>query len=253
MSYTVDAVIKAMELLFLVAEDPGLGVTEIARRSGNTKARAFRLLGTLEESGLVRRQDPFATYELGHRVLFLGAAAQEQISLVRIAKPLLEELGQQCSESVLVRIRDGLETVCVAWRDASHAIRIHNQFGDRRPLYSGASGKLLLAYAPDEIQDVVLKGKREQFTPNTITKRGPLEKELEKIRKDGYSISSGEKLADTVAVAAPILDAQGTVIASLSMTAPSSRVSKSDLSKYVKLVTASARKFSAKLGYIEKS
>lgn len=252
MSYTVDAVSKAMELLFLVADEPGLGVSELARRSGNTKARAFRLLGTLEESGLVRRQQPLAAYELGHRVLFLGAAAREQISLARIATPLLEELGQKCNESVLVRIRDGLETVCVAWWEASHAIRVQNQFGNRRPLYVGASGKLLLAYAPDEIQDEVLSGKREQFTSNTITKRTQLEKELKKIREDGYSISAAEKLPDTVAVAAPVHDAQGVVVASLSMTAPSSRVSKSDLPKYIKLITAGARKFSAELGYVEK-
>jgi len=59
MSYTVDAVSKAIELLFLVAEEGGKGVTELARLSGNTKARAFRLLTTLEESGLVRRQTPW--------------------------------------------------------------------------------------------------------------------------------------------------------------------------------------------------
>jgi IclR family transcriptional regulator, KDG regulon repressor len=252
MSYTVDAVSKAMELLFLVADAPGLGVTELAKRSGNTKARAFRLLGTLEESGLVRRCEPLATYELGHRALVIGAAAQEQVSFSRVAKPLLEELGSQCNESVLVRIRDGLETVCVAWWDAPQAVRVQNQLGTRRPLYVGASGKLLLAYAPADVQEVVLSGKREQFTPNTVIKRTPLEAELKRICNDGYSISIAERSADTIAIAVPVREAKGEVVASLSMTAPLSRVSKDDARKYIDLLKTAAQKFSKELGYMEK-
>ncbi|MCP1572676.1 DNA-binding IclR family transcriptional regulator [Herbaspirillum rubrisubalbicans] len=114
MSYTVDAVSKAIELLFLVAEEGGNGVTELAKRSGNTKARAFRLLTTLEECGLVRRQLPMATYSLGYRALILGTAAQGQLNLVNVARDILEDIGNECNESVLVRVRDGMDTVCVA-------------------------------------------------------------------------------------------------------------------------------------------
>lgn len=129
MSYTVDAVSKAIELLFLVAEEGGKGVTELARLSGNTKARAFRLLTTLEESGLVRRQTPMATYSLGYRALIIGSAAQAQLSLISVAKDILEPIGRECNESVLVRIRDGAETVCVAWWDAPHALRVQSVGG----------------------------------------------------------------------------------------------------------------------------
>ncbi|HEV2609515.1 MAG TPA: helix-turn-helix domain-containing protein, partial [Noviherbaspirillum sp.] len=155
MTYTVEAVSAAMDLLFLVAQQPDLGVTELAKRSGTTKARAFRLLGTLEESGLVRRKEPLATYSLGYRALFIGAAAQEQVNITSLAKFHLAEIGQRCKETVLIRIRDNLETVCVAWWDAPNAIRIHTQMGDRRPLYVGATGKLLLAFAPEDIQEAV--------------------------------------------------------------------------------------------------
>ena len=223
MTYTVEAVSAAMELLFLVAQQPGLGVTELAKRSGTTKARAFRLLGTLEQSGLVRRKEPLATYSLGYKALFIGTAAQEQVNVTHLAQFHLPEIGQRCNESVLVRVRDGLETVCVAWWDAPNAIRVHTQMGDRRPLYVGASGKLLLAYAPADIQEKVLSAERTAFTGNTIIKRSQLEKELNAIRDQGYSVSFGEKVADTIAAAAPIRDASGNVIASLSMTAPASR------------------------------
>ena len=252
MSYTVDAVSQAMELLFLVAEQPGLGVTELAKRSGNTKARAFRLLGTLEEKALVRRQEPFATYYLGSKSLFLGAAGQRQVTVANIASTLLPEIGTQCNESVLVRVREGTETVCVALWEAPHPVRVHSTLGQRRELYFGASGKLLLAYAPENIQEAVLSAKREKFTPNTITSRAQLEKELKKIREQGYSMSLAEKIADTVAVAAPIRDARGEVIASLSMTAPTSRVPADNIEKYVKLIKAGAARFSAEFGYVER-
>ena len=252
MSYTVDAVSQAMELLFLVAEQPGLGVTELAKRSGNTKARAFRLLGTLEEKGLVRRQEPFATYYLGAKSLFLGAAGQSQVTVANIATTLLPEIGKQCNESVLVRVREGTETVCVALWEAPHALRVHSQLGHRRELYYGASGKLLLAYAPEDVQETVLSAKREKFTPNTITSRAQLEKEVKKIREQGYSISLAERAADTVAIAAPIRDARGAVVASLSMTAPTSRVPTDNLQKYIALVQAGAARFSADFGYVER-
>ncbi len=249
MSYTVDAVSKAIELLFLVAQQGDLGVTELAKRSGNTKARAFRLLATLEEKGLVQRKMPLATYSLGYGALALGAAAQGQLSLVNVAGQLLEGIGRECNESVLVRIRDGLQTVCIAWWDAPHAIRIHSQLGDRRSLGVGASGKLLLAHAPSELREQVLQEKRERYTANTIIGRAELEAELARITEEGVSVSISERSTETLAIAAPIRDAGGEVIASLSMTAPTTRVGADAVDKYRAIVASGAARFSQALGY----
>lgn len=251
MTYTVDSVSTAIELLFLISECGGNGVTELAKRLGITKARAFRLLATLEECGLVCRQMPMATYILGYRALIIGVAAQVQLNLIRIAKDLLEPIGRECNESVLVRVRDGLETVCAASWDAPHTVRVHNQLGDRRPLFVGASGKLLLAHAPEDIQRTVLRSKLERFTPNTIVNRTELKQELERVRTEGYSVSFAEKAADTVAVAAPIRDASGVVVASLSITMPSSRASKEKVDKYIIFIKHAAVRFSAALGHME--
>jgi len=249
MSYTVDAVSKAIELLFLVAQQGELGVTELARRSGNTKARAFRLLATLEEKGLVQRKMPLATYTLGYGALMLGTAAHGQLSLVNVAGQLLEQVGKECNESVLVRIRDGAETVCIAWWDAPHAIRIHSQLGDRRSLGAGASGKLLLAHAPPELREQVLLQARERYTFNTITERAELEAELARIVEQGISISVSERSAGTLAIAAPIRDAGGEVIASLSMTAPTTRVAADDIDRYRAILVDGAARFSRALGF----
>lgn len=251
MDYTVDAVDKAVGLLFLVAQQPGLGVTELAKRSGNTKARAFRLLGTLEQGGLVQREGTAATYSLGYKALYLGAAAQEQISLTRLAQAHLQEIGAQCNESVLVRIRDGLETVCIARWDSPHAIRVHMEIGNRRPLHVGASGKLLLAYAPPEVREAVLQSTLEKFTPNTITASGKLKKEIAAIQHDGYSVSFAERSADTVSVASPIRDASREVVAALSIAGPANRITEARLPQFIELVKCGARDMSQKLGYVK--
>jgi IclR family KDG regulon transcriptional repressor len=250
MAYTVDAVSEAMKLLFLVAELPDKGVTELAKLSGNTKARAFRLLTTLEEGGLVQRKMPLATYHLGYRALILGAAASSQLSLISVAHQLLPLVGQECNESVMIRIRDGVDTICIAWWDAPHAVRIHSQLGDRRPLAVGASGKLLLAFAPEEVQQAVLAAKRERFTPHTIVNAADLKKQLLKIGSEGISMSFGEKTPDTVAVAAAVRDASGLVVASLSMTAPVSRVRQADLDPYIAHIKSGAERFSRALGFV---
>ncbi|ASU38516.1 IclR family transcriptional regulator [Herbaspirillum sp. meg3] len=253
MSYTVDAVSKAMELLFVVADHPGLGVTELAKRSGNTKARAFRLLGTLEESGLIKRKEPLATYSLGYRALFLGVAAQNQVQLSQLGQALLPAIGEACSESVLITIREGLETMCVAWWDSPHAIRVHSEMSARRPLYVGASSKLLLAYAPEEVQEAVLNEERKRYTPSTIVSRTQLKQAIKKILEVGYSVSYGEKSADTVALALPIRDAAGKVVAALSMTAPVSRMTEPRLQECLEILGKGAQRFSLELGYIPKS
>jgi IclR family KDG regulon transcriptional repressor len=249
MNYTVEAVEKALGLLFLVAQQPGLGVTELAKRSGNTKARAFRLLNTLEQSGLVQRQGESTTFSLGYKAVTLGASAQEQLSLVRLAENYLPNIGMRCNENVFVRVRDGLETVCVARWEAPHAVRVYTVIGNRRPLYVGASGKLLLAFASPEIQEAVLSSDLKRLTANTIVDRNKLEAELVQIRQNGYSASFGEADTDAAAVAAPVRNANGYVVATLSIAAPANRMNHENLSKFIELAQIGAHEFSIELGH----
>jgi DNA-binding IclR family transcriptional regulator len=249
MNYTVDVVRKAIELLFLVGEEEGLGVTELGRRSSITKARAFRLLATLEQCGLLKKNEGSAAYTLGYKALVLGDAARQQITVMKLADRYLRDISERCNESVLIRIRDGFESYCIAWWDAPHVIRVHTEVGARRPLGVGASGKLLLAYVAPELREQVLERHRMQHAPNGSARRRQLEKELVLIRERGYSVSISEKRKDTVALAAPIHDLQGNVIAALSMTAPTNRVPPDDLERYVTPITESALMLSEALGY----
>ena len=249
MSYTVDAVDKALSLLFLVADQPGLGVTELAKRAGITKARSYRLLETLEKSGLIRRHGNAAIYSLSFMSLFVGAAAQEQIKLVRLAKKYMGEVGNHIHEHVYVQVRDGMEAICIAHWDCRQLVRVHSKIGVRKPLYVGASGKLLAAFATEEVQDRVLQEEKCRYTKNTIVERDRLEKEFERIRMQGHSVSRGERVIDTVAVAVPIRDAMGAVVATLSVAIPASRSGTDHLDLHIGVLKSTASAFSKDLGY----
>lgn len=248
--YVVAAVDEALNLLGLIARAPDLGVTELAKRSGNTKARTFRLMTTLELRGLVHKHPEAATYRLGYQMLALGIAAQEQVSLVRVAALAMRELGEQCNENIHLRVRDGLESIAIARWESSHSVRVHTEIGSRSPLHAGASSKLLLAHAPEDVRDSMFSLDRERFTPNTIVSRPKLQQELERIREQGYATSFGERSVDVVAVAVPVHDVSGGVVAALGASMPSTRALEDKVKTFVSLLQKAAGDISAKLGYV---
>ncbi len=248
MNYTVAAVDEAIKLLLLVAQQPGLGLSEVARRSGTGKARAFRLLTTLEQRDLVRRRGEPATYHLGLQALHLGAAAQSQIDLVQLSQEPLERLLKAFNETVAVRVRDGLGTVCVARRESTQSLRVHGEIGHRRPLHAGASSKLLLAHAHDDVLQAVLASERTRFTDDTLVAKTALLAELKQVRAQGYAHSQGERSAGTAAIAVPIVDGRREVVAALGLSAPATRMTARHRRAYLTALMAEAATISRGLG-----
>lgn len=249
MDYTVAAVHEAMSLLKLVAHHPGLGVTELSRRSGNTKGRTFRLLATLEALDFVARRSSSALYYLGVAALEVGTAAQGQMDVVSILRDPMDMLAASFNETVVVRLREGQESVCVSRYGSTRAVRPSGSVGSRHTLYAGASGKLLLAFAPDDVQAAVLDQRRDTFTRKTLIDRQALVDELQRVRSRGYSFSDGERVDDTSAIAVPVRDRMGVVIAALSIAAPSSRMQEPRRGEMLEALLLQAALASGALGY----
>lgn len=248
MTYTVDAVQDALSVLMIVAHNPGLGVSEIGRRSGFTKARTFRFLATFEAAGFVQRGKDAATYTLGPSALILGLAAQEQVGLTKLAEKYLDQLVARFNETAAVLVRDGLESVSVIQRDSTHDVRVQGPIGRRRPLHAGASGKVLTAFGPPELETQLLEGELPKVAPQTITSKAKLKAELKRVREQGYAVSISEGAADVVAIAAPIFDSTGVAQASVALSLPSSRAPQ-DLAAMVKAVCDAALHVSTELGW----
>lgn len=249
MNYTVAAVDEALRLLMLVARNPGLGVTEIARRSGNTKGRTFRLLATLEQHNVVKRRGSSALYYLGVAALEIGTAAQSRMDVVSILRDPMDMLAATFNETVVVRMREGLETVCVSRYGSTRTLRVQGAVGSRRPLYAGASSKVLLAFAPADVQAAVLERGRDQFTAATLTDRHALLEELQRVRAQGHAFSNGERADSTAALAVPIRDRTSAVVASLSISTPSSRMQEPRRSEMLEALLLQGALASGTLGY----
>nr|WP_166488040.1 IclR family transcriptional regulator [Mesorhizobium ciceri] len=246
--YTVDSVDRAISLLQTVAGEADLGVSEIARRSGDSKARAFRLLQTLVRRGLLARSSDGKGYRLGLAALMLGHAASEQMDLIRIANPVLEELGQEIGETTQLRIRDDQESLCVAKWEPKRDLRVNAIVGRRRPLHAGSS-KAFLAHMDDKEREAILSGPLKRFTKKTVTDPRLLRGGLEQIRKAKFFVSRGEINDDLISITAPVFVAPGKIIAALNIAAPENRVPEERISELGDMVARAAHRISATLGF----
>lgn len=112
-SYRIEAVDCAIDILQTIAAEPGLSMSDVARRIGGSRQRVFRMIKTLEARDLITRSQDGKSYRIGFATLLLGATARQQFDLLQIAEPIMRELGQITQETIQLRIRDGNETLCV--------------------------------------------------------------------------------------------------------------------------------------------
>ncbi|MBS9722208.1 helix-turn-helix domain-containing protein, partial [Tianweitania sp. BSSL-BM11] len=139
-----------INVLLSVAQAPDSRLTDIASSLNETKPRILRMLRTLEHRGLVRRSET-GTYRLGTTAIVIGTAASTQVDLVRIANPILEEVGHKANETTQLRIIDNGESLCIAKFEPMRDLRVQAMIGRRRPLSAG-SYKVLLAFLHPQVQ-----------------------------------------------------------------------------------------------------
>lgn len=248
MSYEVAAVDRALGLLEVVAQNPGLGVTELAERMGATKSLVFRLLFTLEQRGYVVRDARGRGYSLSYRTLYLADQTRRQSRLIAAAGPILDELAEAARESALLLVREDHTSLCVAMREAPRPLRLFAQIGRRGPLHAGGGPKVLLAFAPEAVRAEVLGGPLDAFTRGTMTEPAALSAALDEIRREGATLSVGEIDPDVFSMAAAVRDYTGEVVAALSVAGPSSGLAGGGRRRLRGLVVSAAERLSGELG-----
>lgn len=249
MDYTIAAIDRALKLLEIVAEKQSIGLSELTRLTGTTKTLAFRMATTLEARGYLLKDPEERTYSLGYKSLYLGEQMQNHSPLVRVANPFLDELSARTRENVSLLVRDGLATICLAIRQSPQPIRLYAELGRQGPLHVGGGPKLLLAFAPDAIQEAVLAAPLIAYTPSTIVDPKRLKTLLKRIRAQGYNVSHGDLDPGAFSVATPVRDHGGRVAASLSVAGPQSRLTRDLESLYIRMLIEAADEISAKLGW----
>ncbi|MBX3195387.1 MAG: helix-turn-helix domain-containing protein [Microbacteriaceae bacterium] len=208
------AVIRAFD-----SQHPSLTLSDVARATGLSRAAARRFLHTLVELGYVGTDGK--EFSLRPRVLELGHSYLSSLTLPEVATPHLKRLAEQTGESTSVAILDGDDIVYVARVAAYRIMAVAITVGTRLPAHATSMGRVMLACGPAERRERFLEGAGlEAITDRTITDASALRAELERIREQGWALVDQELEDGLRAVAAPIADASGEVVAAVNVSAP---------------------------------
>jgi len=247
---TIPTLERPLVLLgFFSEERPFWGLSELARASGFAKATCLRSLRALESHGLVVREGE--RYRLGTRLLHLGALVKAAYPARRVALPLMDALREATGQSVQWVVRDGQEGVYLEVLEARSRVRLYIAPGRRAPLYAGASTRLLLAFAPPEVQRAVLQGVRKHYTPATPVAKSRLQALLQQTQQSGFAASFGELEPHSAELAAPVRGASGEVLAAISLAGAEAHYrEEAVLRNYLQQLDRVAQEVSRRLGYV---
>jgi IclR family transcriptional regulator, pca regulon regulatory protein len=213
------AVIRAFD-----AEHPELTLSDVARSTGLTRAAARRFLLTLADLGYVHTDGRL--FALSARVLELGYAYLSSLSLPEVAEPHLERLVAEVHESSSVSVLDAEDVVYVARVPVSRIMTVAINVGTRFPAYATSMGRVLLAGMDEDELDAYLGRVRlGRLSPRTVRSISALRAELGRVRAQGYAIVDQELEEGLRAVAAPIRDREGRVVAAVNISTHASRTS----------------------------
>jgi DNA-binding IclR family transcriptional regulator len=213
------AIDRAAALLVRVVESrQPLAVSELAETAGLPKSTTSRLMGALERRGLVQRSTDRGRLSPGP-VLLRYAHRDGGQSLVELAEPILDRLAQATRETINLAVPSPLGAEHLAQRDSAHFVGVTNWVGRRVPHHVAANGKVFMAF-----RAVPVPAQLERFTPRTITQRTALESELARVRTRGYATAVDELELGLSALAAPVRAGGGAVVAALSISGLSARL-----------------------------
>ncbi len=220
---TIQSVDRAAALLKAVANSPRpLTVVELAAQCGLNRSTAWRLLATLDSQGLVERDPATQRFSVGYAI-FQIAAAGDHDAFVRRAHPVLRQLADDTGETVNLAVAKRFHLVYVHQVEAPQ-IMSPNWLGRAVALHATSSGKAFLAWLPKAEQRALLQEKLERFTKTTVTDWHLLEQELEKTRREGYSVCVGELEETLYGASAPVLNERERPVAIVSVWGPQHRV-----------------------------
>ena len=209
-------------------EQPALSLSEVARRAGMPAATARRCLLTLEELGYVTRSG--RDFLLRPRVLELGAAYLDSMNIEQLTKTHLEDLAQRTADSAALCVLDDTDVIYVARTSVRTLMRLEAHVGSRFPAHATSTGRVLLAgLGAESLQRYFGRARLEALTEHTVTDPARLRQLIQECRRNGYSVVEDELAYGVIALAVPVLDQHGRVVAALNSSSHSRRMRRAQL------------------------
>ncbi|WP_077214369.1 IclR family transcriptional regulator [Bacillus dakarensis] len=250
----VKSVGRALDIIDLVsAKKGGLGVTEIANQIDINKSSVYRILSTLAQYGYIEQDADTGKYKLGYKFLEVSSKLLDSIDLRMEAKPFLQELERETNEVIHLVVYDQGEVVYIEKLEGTETLRTHSRVGKRAPMHCTSVGKAILAHLPSTtVMDIIDRKGLPMHTENTITEKESFLKELNGIKQKGYALDLEENEYGITCIAAPIFDHLGRVVASVSISGPTMRMTEERLESLKEKMLHASKEISARLGYITK-
>lgn len=248
---SVRALDKAIFILeTLSGIDGDIDLASLSKQVKMPKSTLLRLLNTMKNHNLIRQEENTKRFSLGLGLVALGKAAEKNFSLAEAIHPFLVDLAEKTGETASLTMLEGDHAVYIDQVVSKNMIRGQPRIGLSLELHCSSGGKVLLSSMSDEKLRDFLKGRQlREKTSKTITDYSKLQKEIQKIREQGYAVDDEEVEVGGRCVAAPLRNKDGNVIAAISVMGPTTRIRQKDLNEIAKIITEEVMKASYSLGY----
>jgi DNA-binding IclR family transcriptional regulator len=227
-------------------ETPDPTMRDLVRATGLPPTTCQRLVQDLVYEGFLDRDGD--RYRIGISLVRWATPGTLGLDVVRLVKPVLQQLRDETGETACLYVRDGVFRTVVAVAETRHVVMRPFMVGMVMPIHAGAPGKVFLAFDP-EARRALEGGELARFTPLTPTTLEELDRQVAAAREQGFSAAFGERHADVGSIAAPVLDHTGELAVVLGLGFPTQRVTERDVERLGPVVARAAADASARLGY----
>ncbi|WJV53263.1 IclR family transcriptional regulator [Pectobacteriaceae bacterium CE90] len=247
----IQSVERALRILDLFNEyDIELKITDISTKMGLHKSTLHSLLKTMQMMGYIDQNSENGKYRLGMKLVERGNLLINSIDIREKARSYLLDLSSQTGQTTHLAILDGKEGVYIDKVEGKLAVITFSRIGRRLPIHATAIGKALLAFNSEQDINALLKDYVfTRQTPNTIIDRDAYLKELELVRQNGYALDNQENEQGVRCISVPIWNHSRQIIAAISMSTLTNRVTDAEINDYIVLLKAAAKALSQHLGY----
>ena len=246
----IQSLARAFAILEEIARHrEGIGLADLSKRIGLHNSTTFHLAKTLVSLGYARQESQTKRYRVGRPVFALAASCRDEIEMVHVATPLLEELSRETGESAHFAVRMGDAVVVIARTAGSGAFQLTERVGVVRPAHCTALGKMVLAsLSEDELERFLARADLKPSTEKSITELPALRREIAQVRGSGIAYDDGEFNAEVRCVAVAVKDFTGATIGALGISGPIWRMTIPAMQSRAQSLQAAADRLSHALG-----
>jgi len=247
----VQSLARAFSIMEEIARNrDGIGLAELSKRVGLHNSTAFHLVKTMVSLGYVRQMADSKRYRIGRPLFALAASALDEVEMVSLATPILEELSRETGESAHFSVRLEDAVVVLARTGGKGAFQLTDRAGAVRPAHCTALGKIMLAaLTVDQFEQFLTRAELRAYTPKSMTSQDVLRREISEVRRSGVAMDDGEFDPEVRCAALPVCDFSGQIIGAIGISGPVWRLSIEALQKRARRMRVAADRLSVEFGY----